>query len=152
MTKQVLLVEDEPDVARLVEFNLRSAGFEVQSVARGADALARAKAAPPHVVVLDLMLPDISGYDVCKALRAGPRLLARGPARRGLGHARRDQRAHGRRPRAPAAHEPGRRRRRGRDRPRLRVPGAERRVVASRWHLSVRARLIATYVLLVVAV
>jgi two-component system phosphate regulon response regulator PhoB len=72
MTKQVLLVEDEPDVARLVEFNLRSAGFEVHSVARGADALAHAKANPPHVVVLDLMLPDTSGYDVCKALRADP--------------------------------------------------------------------------------
>src|SRR5256885_526914 len=72
MTKQVLLVEDEPDVARLVEFNLRAAGFEVHSVARGADALARARAAPPHVVVLDLMLPDTSGYDVCKALRADP--------------------------------------------------------------------------------
>ncbi len=72
MTKQVLLVEDEPDVARLVEFNLRSAGFEVTSVARGADALVRARAAPPHVVVLDLMLPDMSGYDVCKAVRADP--------------------------------------------------------------------------------
>jgi two-component system phosphate regulon response regulator PhoB len=70
MTKQVLLVEDEPDVARLVEFNLRGAGFEVTSVTRVADALVRAKAQPPHVVVLDLMLPDGSGYDVCKALRA----------------------------------------------------------------------------------
>ena len=70
MTKQVLLVEDEPDVARLVEFNLRGAGFEVTAVARGADALAAARKAPPHVVVLDLMLPDGSGYDVCKALRA----------------------------------------------------------------------------------
>jgi DNA-binding response OmpR family regulator len=58
MTKQVLLVEDEPDVARLVEFNLRGAGFEVTSVARGADALVSAKAQPPHVVVLDLMLPS----------------------------------------------------------------------------------------------
>jgi two-component system phosphate regulon response regulator PhoB len=70
MTKQVLLVEDEPDVARLVEFNLRSAGFDVTAVARGADGIARARAQPPHVVVLDLMLPDMSGYDVCKALRA----------------------------------------------------------------------------------
>ena len=72
MTKQVLLVEDEPDVARLLEFNLRGAGFEVTAVTRAADALARAKASPPHVVVLDLMLPDGSGYDVCKALRADP--------------------------------------------------------------------------------
>jgi two-component system, OmpR family, phosphate regulon response regulator PhoB len=69
MTKQVLLVEDEPDVARLVEFNLRSAGFEVTAVARGKDGLAAARAHPPHVVVLDVMLPDMSGYDVCKALR-----------------------------------------------------------------------------------
>jgi two-component system, OmpR family, phosphate regulon response regulator PhoB len=72
MTKSVLVVEDEPDVARLVEFNLRTAGFEVAAVARAADALARARAQPPHVVVLDLMLPDASGYDVCKQLRADP--------------------------------------------------------------------------------
>src|SRR5262249_46640333 len=72
MAKQVLLVEDEPDVARLLDFNLRGAGFEVVAVARGGDALAlaRSRPAPFHVVVLDLMLPDVSGYDVCKALRA----------------------------------------------------------------------------------
>jgi two-component system, OmpR family, phosphate regulon response regulator PhoB len=74
MAKQVLLVEDEPDVARLLDFNLRGAGFEVVAVARGGDALAlaRSRPAPFHVVVLDLMLPDTSGYDVCKALRADP--------------------------------------------------------------------------------
>jgi two-component system phosphate regulon response regulator PhoB len=70
--KQVLLVEDEPDVARLVEFNLRAAGFEVTAVGTGALALASARRAPPHVVVLDLMLPDLTGYEVCQRLRADP--------------------------------------------------------------------------------
>ncbi len=86
--KQVLLVEDEPDVARLVEFNLRAAGFEVIAVGRGDLALAQARRAPPHVVVLDLMLPDTTGYEVCQQLRADPRtadvgvlmLTARGDA------------------------------------------------------------------------
>ncbi|MCE9578500.1 MAG: response regulator [Deltaproteobacteria bacterium] len=86
--KQVLLVEDEPDVARLVEFNLRAAGFEVVAVGRGDLALAQARRAPPHVVVLDLMLPDTTGYEVCQQLRADPRtadvgvlmLTARGDA------------------------------------------------------------------------
>jgi two-component system, OmpR family, phosphate regulon response regulator PhoB len=72
VNRQVLLVEDEPDVARLLEFNLRGAGFDVRHVIRGDEALASARASPPHVVVLDLMLPDQSGYDVCKQLRADP--------------------------------------------------------------------------------
>jgi two-component system phosphate regulon response regulator PhoB len=72
MAKRVLIIEDEPDVARLVEFNLRGAGFEVARAETAADGLAQLEAAPPDVVVLDLMLPDRSGYEVCKDLRARP--------------------------------------------------------------------------------
>jgi two-component system phosphate regulon response regulator PhoB len=72
MAKRVLIIEDEPDVARLVEFNLRGAGFEVERAETAADGLAKLRAAPPDVVVLDLMLPDQSGYEVCKTLRAEP--------------------------------------------------------------------------------
>jgi two-component system phosphate regulon response regulator PhoB len=70
--RRVLIIEDEPDVARLVEFNLQAAGFAVTVASTGADGLAAARAAPPAVVVLDLMLPDQSGHDVCRALRADP--------------------------------------------------------------------------------
>ena len=66
----MLIVEDEPDVARLLAFNLQQAGFTVQIAASVSAALAKAKEKRPEVVVLDLMLPDGSGYDVCRARSA----------------------------------------------------------------------------------
>jgi DNA-binding response OmpR family regulator len=69
MTRRLLLVEDEPDVARLLVYNLESAGWSVTHVTRGLDALAKARTEEPVVVVLDVMLPDMSGFDVCKRLR-----------------------------------------------------------------------------------
>lgn len=72
MERRVVIIEDERDVARLLEFNLRGAGFDVVSAGTGADGLAAIRQHLPDVVVLDLMLPDQSGYDVCKQLRADP--------------------------------------------------------------------------------
>ncbi len=72
MERRVVIIEDERDVARLLEFNLGSAGFQVTSAGTGADGLAAVHKHKPDVVLLDLMLPDQSGYDVCKALRADP--------------------------------------------------------------------------------
>jgi two-component system phosphate regulon response regulator PhoB len=74
MERRVVIIEDERDVARLVEFNLQGAGFTVVSAGTGAEGLAAARAQVPDVVVLDLMLPDTSGYDVCKEMRADPKL------------------------------------------------------------------------------
>jgi two-component system phosphate regulon response regulator PhoB len=70
MDRRVVIIEDERDVARLLELNLRSAGFEVVSATTGAAGIAEVQNRQPDVVVLDLMLPDQSGYQVCKALRA----------------------------------------------------------------------------------
>jgi two-component system phosphate regulon response regulator PhoB len=67
---RILLVDDEPDLRQLVTFNLREAGFEVDAVGSGQAGLALAGKIRPAVVVLDLMLPDISGMEVCRALRA----------------------------------------------------------------------------------
>jgi two-component system phosphate regulon response regulator PhoB len=72
MERRVVIIEDERDVARLLEFNLRGAGFAVAAAGTGGEGLAAVRAQPPDVVVLDLMLPDMSGYDVCKAIRADP--------------------------------------------------------------------------------
>ena len=72
MRKRVLVVEDEPDVARLLDFHLRGAGFEVIVADTAAAALARARADEPTVVLLDVMLPAGDGVAVCKALRAEP--------------------------------------------------------------------------------
>ncbi|HEX4420486.1 MAG TPA: response regulator [Kofleriaceae bacterium] len=70
MDRRVVIIEDERDVARLLEFNLRSAGFEVASATNGTDGIAEVQKHRPDVVVLDLMLPDRSGYEVCKEIRA----------------------------------------------------------------------------------
>jgi two-component system phosphate regulon response regulator PhoB len=70
MERRVVIIEDERDVARLLEFNLRGGGFSVTCSETGADGLAAVRTQQPDVVVLDLMLPDQSGYDVCRAIRA----------------------------------------------------------------------------------
>jgi two-component system phosphate regulon response regulator PhoB len=72
MERRVVIIEDERDVARLLEFNLRGAGFVVVSAATGAAGLDEVRRHKPDVVVLDLMLPDQSGYEVCKLIRADP--------------------------------------------------------------------------------
>ena len=66
----VLVVDDEEDLRRLVTFNLTEAGFKVDAVENGTDAVAAASRLRPSVIVLDLMLPDISGMEVCRRLRA----------------------------------------------------------------------------------
>ncbi len=67
--QQILLVEDEERIAGLLKRYLESVGFDVHSETHGAEALKFAAEHQPDLVILDLQLPDIHGYDVCKALR-----------------------------------------------------------------------------------
>jgi len=69
---QILVVEDEDDIRNLVAMNLRRAGFSVLTAADGEEALAKAAVHLPPVVLLDLMLPDIQGTEICARLRADP--------------------------------------------------------------------------------
>ena len=69
MRPKILIVEDEPEAVELVEFNLKQAGFTVLSATDGAVALKKARAESPALIILDLMLPEMDGLDVCKALR-----------------------------------------------------------------------------------
>ena len=70
MTKQkILVVDDEPEAVELVEFNLKQAGFDVATAADGDEALKKAKANLPALMVLDLMLPEVDGLEVCKLMR-----------------------------------------------------------------------------------
>jgi two-component system phosphate regulon response regulator PhoB len=69
----VLIVDDERDLRTLLDFNLRQAGYQTAQAAGGAEALARARALSPQVIILDLNLPDVSGIDVCRLLREDPR-------------------------------------------------------------------------------
>lgn len=74
MERRVVIIEDERDVARLLEFNLQQAGFSVVTAGTGGEGLAHLRTTPADVVVLDLMLPDTSGYDVCKQIRTEPEI------------------------------------------------------------------------------
>ena len=65
----ILVVEDESSIASFVSLYLKNAGYEVRTAATGEDALRQAEAEAPSLVVLDLMLPDIDGIEVCKRLR-----------------------------------------------------------------------------------
>src|SRR5437868_4080075 len=66
---KILVVDDEPEAVELVEFNLKQAGFEVAVAADGAEALKKARGLVPSLIVLDLMLPEVDGLEVCKMLR-----------------------------------------------------------------------------------
>jgi two-component system response regulator RegX3 len=67
---RILIVEDEESLADSVRYNLEREGYVVSVAPDGPNALARFRIEPPSLVILDLMLPDISGLDVCRAIRA----------------------------------------------------------------------------------
>ena len=69
---KILVVDDEPEAVELVEFNLKQAGYDVFTAFDGAAALTKARAKNPSLIVLDLMLPEMSGLEVCQALRREP--------------------------------------------------------------------------------
>jgi DNA-binding response OmpR family regulator len=66
----ILVADDDEDIRELVTFKLEAAGFEVVAVDNGLSALSAARERPPALVVLDVMMPGLSGIDVCRALRA----------------------------------------------------------------------------------
>ena len=73
MGGRVLIVEDEPDIRDLLAFHLEREGYHVTRSRSGADALRQVRARPPDLILLDLMLPELGGLDVCRRLRQDPR-------------------------------------------------------------------------------
>ncbi|HSG67436.1 MAG TPA: response regulator [Bacteroidales bacterium] len=74
--KQILVVEDEEDILELVSFNLKKQGYQVRGVTSGEEALQEVRRKIPSLIILDLMLPGVDGYDVCKSLKNNPRTKA----------------------------------------------------------------------------
>jgi diguanylate cyclase (GGDEF)-like protein len=72
MPETILVVDDDPDIARFVEVNLRSAGYEVSVASDGVEALDKAGALRPDLVLLDVMMPRIDGFEVAQRLRRNP--------------------------------------------------------------------------------
>lgn len=71
MAHRILIVEDEPNIVISLEFLLRGAGYEVTIARNGADAIELAERLCPDLIVLDVMLPAVNGFDVCRRIRAG---------------------------------------------------------------------------------
>src|SRR5512136_2267204 len=70
---RILVVEDDTDISNMLRIYFTSQGYEVVVTARGGEAIDRCRADLPHVIVLDIMLPDIDGYEVCSRLRTNLR-------------------------------------------------------------------------------
>src|SRR6266516_2957980 len=68
-TQSVLVVEDEASIASFVSMYLKNAGYEVRTATNGADALTSVQSQQPSLIVLDLMLPDIDGIEICRRIR-----------------------------------------------------------------------------------
>ena len=70
MNQKIYIVEDEPDIRETLKYNFSNEGFEVFTAPDGEEALSNIKKVLPDVLILDLMLPGLSGLDVCKSIRA----------------------------------------------------------------------------------
>lgn len=70
--REVLVVEDDPEINELIGAYVELAGYRARRVGRGDDALREAGSHPPSLVVLDVMLPDLDGFEICRRLRSQP--------------------------------------------------------------------------------
>jgi DNA-binding response OmpR family regulator len=69
MRKKILVVEDNTDLIEFLRLSLKEAGFTVSTAQTGVEALKKIRAAPPDLIVLDLVLPELDGFAVCESLR-----------------------------------------------------------------------------------
>jgi len=70
---RLMIVEDDPDISNMLKIFFNGQGYEVDTAPRGSDALEKTRQIMPHLMVLDIMLPDIDGYEVCRQLRTNTR-------------------------------------------------------------------------------
>lgn len=74
MRKRIVLIEDEKDIVELVRYNFRKEGFDFSSFTSGKEGLEHLRRHPVDLVLLDIMLPDLDGFEICKRLRAEDRM------------------------------------------------------------------------------
>ena len=68
--KRIILVDDEPDFCSIVQGQLEKEGFEVELAYNGVEGLEKIRANPPDAIILDVMMPEIDGYEACKKLKS----------------------------------------------------------------------------------
>ena len=73
MSARILVVDDEPSIALSLEYLMKRAGYQVAVATDGEAAVAAIEAAPPDLVVLDVMMPKLDGFELCRRIRADPR-------------------------------------------------------------------------------
>jgi two-component system, OmpR family, phosphate regulon response regulator PhoB len=73
-SKKIMVVDDEPDVTELVAYHLKAKGYTVETLNDPNNSLATARSLQPDLVILDVMMPDLSGIQICRLLRADPQL------------------------------------------------------------------------------
>jgi len=72
--QKILIIDDEPDITNLVSYHLKAAGYEVTTVNEPVGSLATARSLLPDLVILDIMMPDLNGIQICRILRTDPKL------------------------------------------------------------------------------
>jgi two-component system alkaline phosphatase synthesis response regulator PhoP len=73
-TNKILLVDDDPDILEFLGYNLENEGFRIYKSMNGADALETAARIKPHLIILDIMMPEMNGIETCRKLRSIPQL------------------------------------------------------------------------------
>ena len=71
---KILLVDDEPDILEIVGYNLQQEGFQIFTATNGREAVAMAKKEHPHLIIMDVMMPEMDGMEACEAIRKIPEL------------------------------------------------------------------------------
>ena len=71
---KILLVDDEPDILEIVSYNLSSEGYQVFTAKNGVEGVAKAKKKLPHLIILDVMMPEMDGIEACETMRSTPGL------------------------------------------------------------------------------
>ena len=72
MAKKILVIEDDPATSRLVEYSLRHEGYQVSTASNGLDGIRKAVEEAPDLIILDVMLPGLDGFEICHRLRSKP--------------------------------------------------------------------------------
>ncbi|HMA77163.1 MAG TPA: response regulator [Candidatus Krumholzibacteriaceae bacterium] len=70
--RKVLVVDDEANITQILEFSIEAEGYQVVSASNGEEAIEKARKEQPNLIILDIMMPKVDGYEACRALKSNP--------------------------------------------------------------------------------